>query len=169
MYKNNNIIRCKLGKACVPGMVTSGYVFIVASIFPVITESISGYIGGAGLLIFGCFLAFSTAGVDLDIENKSLNNYISYFNLYKTKNWTDLDKFEYVTVLMYNKEHIFYSRSNRSFSTDSKKYNVYLTDGSGLNRQILASFNHAKQAMNYATKMAKKLELEYLTFHNNLF
>jgi len=165
---DKNIIHFKLGKACVPGMVTSGYVFIAASIFPVITESTSGYIGGAALFVFGCFLAFSTAGVDLDTERKRLNNYTNYFNLYKTKNWISLDKFEYITVLMFNKEHTIYSRSNRSISTDAKKYDVYLTDSKGFNRQILTSFDHAKQATNYALKIAKILEMEFITFHNNL-
>lgn len=161
----SDVINCKLGKACVSGMVSSGYAFIALSVLPIFTFEIIGYIGSIALFLFGSFLAFSTTGVSLNLKNKKLNNYVIYFNIIKTRNWIDINKFVYVTVLVFNKEEVIYSRSNRSTSQSNKKYEVYLLDESKLDRQIVTTFIHAKSAIDFAKEIAIKLDKEYIIYY----
>lgn len=160
--QNKDIINCKLGKACMPGVVSSGYAFIVLSVFPVLTFELSGYIGGAVFFLVGHFLAFTSCGVDLDVEEKRMNYYKVFFFFIKTHKWIDLSKFDYITVLISNVKTVIYSRSNRSTSQDEKKYEVYLMDSSKTDKQIVASFLRVKDATTFAKNIARKLNKKYV-------
>jgi len=162
--ENENTINCKLGRACVPAMVTAGFAFMVLGIFPILTLSLSGYISGCVLIIFGSFLSFTISGIDLDFKNRRLNNYFAYFGIFKTHNWVDIKGFNYITVLMFNKAHFIYTKSAKPTQSE-KNYEIYLIDNSKENRQIIATFHHAKSAIEFAKKIAEKLEIRYINYH----
>lgn len=163
-HKGTEILSCRLGKACVPGMVTSGYAFMFLSIFPIFSLELSGYIAAGGLFLFGLFLAVTTCGVDIDITNKRVYYYWAYFNLFKHGRWVSADNFYYVSVLIFNREHVIHSRSNRFTNFMQKSYEVYLLDRTKLNRQIVGSFKHAKSAIDYAKKVAQHLGKNYIAY-----
>ena len=162
---NKNIINCKLGKASVHGIVTAGYAFMVLGIFPLLTLSVSGYIAGGALIIFGSFLSFTTSGVDIDVENRRLYNYLAFFGIVKSGNWIDIKGFNYITVLMFNKEQFKISKPKKTTQQSEKNYEIYLIDNSKVNRQIIATFRHAKSAIEFAKKMAETLNIKYINYH----
>jgi len=159
------IINCKLGKSFVSGIVTMGYALIVLSILPVLTLKIIGFIVAVVLILIGGFLAFTTSGVDVDLKEKKLSNYLVYYGLFKTGNWVDIKNYNYVTVSMLNKITSFRARIKKTTNIGDKNYEVYLIDNPKANRQIIATFKHAKSAVAFAKKIAEKLEIKYINYH----
>lgn len=162
---NDDFLHIKLGKTCVSGLVTSGYAFMVLSVFPILTLEISGYIGGAALFLAGAFFVLTSSGNIIDCKNKRMNSYCAYFGIFKINSWIDIKGYNYLTVFMVNKNNIIYSRSNRANVQSSKNYEVFLIDNSKENRQMVASFHHAKHAVDFAKELAIKMHIKYIAYH----
>ncbi len=165
--KSDDVVVCKLGRACVPSMVASGYAFIVLAIFPFLTMQISGYIASAVFVLFGFFSVLTTTGIILDLRQKKLNNYYKYFGFIKKNNWIDISTYKNITVLKVNKVNMTYSRSNRSLRQENKTYEVYLTDDKNSKRQLVSVFSHAKQAVDFAKETAIKLNVSFIANYHD--
>lgn len=163
--KTKDIITCKLGKACVPSMVASGYAFMVLSLFPFYTLQTSGFIAAALFFILGLFFVFTTAEITLDIQNKKINHYFKYFGFIKINNWVDVSSYTLITVLKANKVYTTYSRTNRASSQERKTYEVYLMDNTKTKRQLTSIFLHANQAVTFAKEIAERLGIKYIVYY----
>jgi hypothetical protein len=159
------VIVRKSGKAFVPAIVAGGYAFMVIGIFPFASLTVGGIIEGIIIFLLGCFIAFTTAGIELDITNKKLNDYWKYFNLYKSHSWQNIQSFPYVAVLKLNKSYSLFSKSNRSMEVSEMKYEVHLLDKSHHQRLLVCSFDIAEEAIDFAQLIAHKLNIEYTTYH----
>lgn len=159
------IIDSKSGKAFVPGVVAGGYAFMIIGMFPVASLTLGGIIEGIIILLLGCFIAFTTAGIEMDITNKKLNDYWKYFNLVKSQSWKNIQGYPSVAVLKLNKTYGLFSKSNRSMEISDMKYEVYLLDKLQHERLQISSFDNADDAIDFAKSIADKLKIEYTTYH----
>jgi hypothetical protein len=162
---SQEIIDSKSGKAFVPGMVAGGYAFMIIGIFPVASLTLGGIIEGIIIFLLGCFIVFTTAGIELDITNKKVNDYWKYFNIVKSKSWKNIQGYPYIAVLKLNKTYGLFSKSNRSVEISEMKYEVYLLDKSQHERLQISSFSTAEDAKAFAKSIADKLKIEYTTYH----
>lgn len=159
------IIDNKSGKAFVPGIVAGGYAFMIIGIFPFVSFTLGGIIEGVIIFLLGCFIALSTAGIELDITNKKLNDYWKYFNLFKSHSWKNIQRYPYIAVLKLNKTYGLFSKSNRAIEISETKYEVCLLDKSQHKRIQVSSFDSAEDAVDFAKSIADKLKIEYTTYH----
>jgi hypothetical protein len=161
------IIDSKSGKAFVPAVVAGGYAFMVIGIFPITALTLGGITEGILIFLLGCFIVFTTAGIELDITTKKVNDYWKYFNLFRSHSWQDIQDFPYIAVLKLNKTYGLFSKSNRPMEISDKKYEVYLLDNPQYQRLQISSFNNAEDAISFAKSVADKLKIEYTTYKPN--
>jgi len=108
-----------------------------------------------GLITFllGGFLSLSTYGVLIDLPEKKLKMYNSFFGI-KTGKWQDISSFTTISVDSQTKVLTTYSRANNVTSYSEKKFLVVI-ENEELNKEIhVNSFNQPEKANDYARFLA---------------
>ena len=133
--------------------------------FPFASLTIGGIIEGIIIFLLGSFIAFTTAGTDLDVTHKKINDYWKYFGLFKSRSWKDIQNYPFVAVLRLNKTYGLFSKSNRSMEISEIKYEVHFLSKTHHQRLLISSFDEAEAAMNFARLIAQKLNIEFTVYH----
>lgn len=140
-----------------PGPLTMiGITFLVLSV----TFVVSGlWYFGIPFFILALFFLFTYSGVIIDTYKHQFKPYYMVFGLIKRGSWISIDSFVGLTLVPMQKVYAMYSRSNRTNSSVSKDFRVYLVDHRKRPAYALKSCKTAEQAQNSMDEFSIWLKL----------
>ena len=160
----NKIIKNKFGKMFGSGMRGGGYIFFVVGLLVIIgsfyDSNYAAILLGLVFFVVGGYIVFSTNGIMIDINNKSIMEYTKYFGLFERGDWKSIIDFPYVTILSFNISSSTFSRSNRRSAISEKQHQVHLLNAHHTKRKLIHTFLDSKLAIEFAKKIAAELKLE---------
>ncbi len=112
----NNRVNLTFGSA---GSFT-GYILLAVGLVTI--NSWAGII----LVLIGAFFAFSFTGTTIDKEKNRCRQFTQLFGLFKVGDWEELSTFNEITFQKNESVFRVNSQSNRSISTKSNSYLIYL-------------------------------------------
>jgi len=122
-----------------------GYVFIAVGIFCAVY---SPYI--LLFLIPGTFMAFTSTGTIIDIENKKVRPYTSLFGFIRTGKWIEVSLFSGFKIMKSNRRYTSYSRANVQLDMNISDVKLLLINKNGTRKVELnryKSFEDARKDM----------------------
>ncbi len=139
------------GKFFSPVQVYMGYVFLATGIFCAY-YSLSILI----LVLPGAFIAFTTNGTIIDIDNKRIKAYTMHFGFCRTGNWIALSQFTRFNIQRATRRSTTYSRGSVRLDTDLTDINLLLINRNGSKKVIInrySSFEEAQKEKEDLTKI----------------
>ena len=118
-----------------------GYVFIAVAIFCAIY---SPYI--LLFLIPGTFMAFTSTGSMIDIENKKVRPYTSLFGFIRTGKWIEVSGFSGFKIIKSNRRYTSYSRANVQLDMNISDIKLLLVNKNGTRKVIINRYNNFEDA-----------------------
>ena len=118
-----------------------GYVFIAVAIFCAIY---SPYI--LLFLIPGTFMAFTSTGSLIDIENKKVRPYTSLFGFIRTGKWIEISGFSGFKIIKSNRRYTSYSRANVQLDMNISDISLLLVNKNGTRKVVLNRYNNFEDA-----------------------
>ena len=118
-----------------------GYVFIAVGIFCAIY---SPYI--ILFLIPGAFMAFTSTGTMIDIENKKVRPYTSLFGFIRTGKWIEVSGFSGFKIMKSNRRYTSYSRANVQLDMNISDIKLLLVNKNGTRKVVLNRYNNFEDA-----------------------
>jgi hypothetical protein len=118
-----------------------GYVFIAVAIFCAIY---SPYI--LLFLIPGAFMAFTSTGSLIDIENKKVRPYTSLFGFIRTGKWIEVSGFSGFKIMKSNRRYTSYSRANVQLDMNISDISLLLVNKSGSRKVVLNRYKNFEDA-----------------------
>ena len=109
-----------------------GYVFIAVGIFCAIY---SPYI--ILFLIPGAFMAFTSTGTMIDIENKKVRPYTSLFGFIRTGKWIEVSGFSGFKIMKSHRRYTSYSRANVQLDMNISDIKLLLVNKNGTRKVVL--------------------------------
>ncbi len=98
----------------------TGYILLAVGLVTI--NSWAGII----LVLIGAFFAFSFTGTTIDKEKNRCRQFTQLFGLFKVGDWEELSTFNEITFQKNESVFRVNSQSNRSISTKSNSYLIYL-------------------------------------------
>jgi hypothetical protein len=141
------------GKFFSPVQVYTGYIFLAAGIFWAY-YSLSSLI----LSIAGAFIAFTTTGTIIDIDNKKIKEYTMHFGFFRTGNWIALSQFTRFNIQRAKRRYTTYSRGSVRLDTNLTDINLLLINRNGSKKVIINRYSNFEEAQK------EKEELETILF-----
>jgi len=135
------VINNNHGKFFGPVQVYMGYVFIAVGVFCAIY---SPYI--LLFLIPGGFMAFTSTGTMIDIENKKVRPYTSLFGFIRTGKWTEVSRFSGFKIIKSNRRYTSYSRANVQLDMNISDISLILVNNNGTGKVVLNRYNNFEDA-----------------------
>jgi len=129
------------GKFFSPVQVYMGYVFLATGIFCAY-YSLSILI----LVLPGAFIAFTTNGTIIDIENKRIKAYTMHFGFFRTGDWIALSQFTRFNIQRATRRYTTYSRGSVRLDTDLTDINLLLINRNGLKKVIINRYSSFEEA-----------------------
>jgi hypothetical protein len=118
-----------------------GYVFIAVAIFCAIY---SPYI--LLFLIPGTFMAFTSTGSLIDIENKKVRPYTSLFGFIRTGKWIEVSGFSGFKIIKSNRRYTSYSRANVQLDMNISDISLLLVNKNGTRKVVINRYNDFEDA-----------------------
>lgn len=118
------------------------------------------------IFLLGVLCVFTLSyslGLEFDMKNNLYRNYTSYF-FSKRGQWKSHDNFPYVIEVGKRYQQTMSMRGAIATSQSDYVHEVYLTDSSHLKRIYLKSFEFKKMADEYALKVSKLLNKNYVIY-----
>ena len=140
------------GKFFSPVQVYMGYVFLAAGIFCAY-YSLSILI----LAIPGAFIAFTTTGTILDIQNRSIKAYTMHFGFFRTGNWIALSQFTRFNIQRATRIYTTYSRGSLRLDTNLTDINLLLTNSNGTKKITINRYSTFEEAQKEKEELAPML------------
>lgn len=150
----------KLDTVFGPSGTFAGYVLIVTGVlsFFVMENPAAGLVP----VLVGAFVAFSSTGVQLDLDSGKVRAYTAYFGFLKSGKWQGLDLYDQIQIAEPVIHYRSYSLSNRSLDIYKKDYRIMLL-GDHLRLRIpLQKFKSYEQADREAEKISSLLNIRYI-------
>jgi hypothetical protein len=136
--KNN-----KFGKFFGPSFTYTGYALMAAGIF---AFSYSRSLTPVFLFFPGVFIAFTYTGTKIDIQNKKVKPYTSYFGFIEAGKWMETKRFSRFNIEKSKLNYTFYSRANVRFDMDISNINLLLLNHEGNEKVVLNKFSKFEDA-----------------------
>jgi hypothetical protein len=118
-----------------------GYMFIAVGVFCAIY---SPYI--ILFLIPGAFMAFTSTGTMIDIENKKVRPYTSLFGFIRTGKWIEVSGFSGFKIMKSNRRYTSYSRANVQLDMNISDIKLLLVNKNGTRKVVLNRYNNFEDA-----------------------
>jgi hypothetical protein len=126
-----------------------------------------------GLIVFlaGAFVCFAMSGVDVDVRNKSVREYLLFFKKFGT--WIPIDKYPFLTVIKLQ-TNITYGtyvgtlpmeRSVVGRTEENEDFEICLLNQSHHKRITIAITQNYRSAMEKAEKLAPQLGVSLTEFN----
>jgi hypothetical protein len=118
-----------------------GYMFIAVGVFCAIY---SPYI--ILFIIPGAFMAFTSTGSMIDIENKKVRPYTSLFGFIRTGKWIEVSGFSGFKIMKSNRRYTSYSRANVQLDMNISDIKLLLVNKNGTRKVVLNRYNNFEDA-----------------------
>lgn len=158
--KNQTIIKNSLGKAFTAPAVFGGYLFLALGVIAALTGSLIGL----GIALLGAFIVFTSNGVIIDVSNKKIKTYTSYFGI-KTGAWKALSDFPFVCIFKSNKSYTALSRANVAMTDKITSYDVFLLTEKHREKYLIKNVPTEESAIQYAKQIASILGIELVKYN----
>jgi|GEM_PF-256891 len=122
LLKVDNKIERAFGRTAV----FAGVIFLIAGIFILVSGA---YILGAFTVLLAVFVVFTDAGVEFDTEKHRMRMYNNWFGFVRTGKWKSLHEYIGVTLVPISRWESMSSWSNRTTSTKTTDYRIFLVNG----------------------------------------
>lgn len=148
------VVNNKIDKLFGPSGAFSGYVLIAVGVI-----SSFFYPEAIFLIIVGAFTAFTSSGTIIDIDEKKVKHYFSYFGLLNLGKWIALDNFLAIKISKSNVSYSTFSQSNRQTDTKKQGYRISLAGQTSKKDIPIKHCKTLEDAKNEAEKYSKELDL----------
>jgi hypothetical protein len=129
------------GKLFSPSPVFTGYVLIAGGLL-----GISYSVTALFLIIPGAFMAFTSTGTILDIHNKRVKPYTSFFGIIRTGKWINQDKFTRFNIDRATRKYTTYSRGSVRFDMDISDIRLMLINRDGTLKVVINKYKKFSEA-----------------------
>jgi hypothetical protein len=86
---------------------------------------LDGNLIGLAVALLGGFICFTFNGVQLNMENKTIRSYTSYFGIKRGKT-KDISAYPFICIFKSNKRYKMFGRANQSASYTKMTYDIYV-------------------------------------------
>ena len=160
----DKIINNKFGKVFGVGLRGGAFVFSIIGIFLIIGEAgesaLISKVIGIVIVLLSSLPIFLKNGISIDLKNKRIREYYKYFSFHYYKKWETIEDYSFITILSFNMSSSTFSRSNRELKHTEKQHRIHLLNKRHTKRKLIHSFTDEKKAIEFATMIAKELEIE---------
>jgi hypothetical protein len=137
-----------------------GYLFLTFGIIGLV----SGRIVGLLIALLGAFICFTYSGIEINIGNKTIRKYTSYFG-FKKGEMKDLTAYPFVCIFKSHKTHKVYSRTNRALSYNEVTYDIYLLSQTHKERILIKIEKGEGNAIKSAKKIADDIGVKVVQYN----
>jgi len=145
----NNRVNLTFGSA---GSFT-GYILLAVGLV-----TINSWVGII-LVLIGAFFALSFTGITIDKEENRCRQFTQLFGLFKVGDWEELSAFNEITFQKNESVFRVNSQSNRSISTKSNSYLIYLLTKFTQNKMVVKKCKDKDIAKIEANKLSQFLNI----------
>ena len=156
----NDIIVNKTNTYFPKALVYIGYAMIAYGLILIFLKTFIG----ALLIIIGVYLGLSFDGIQIDTKKREFKKYSSFFGL-KKGIWKSYINFPFLTILTVTEKETGYSRGQVEFTSKKKVYRICLLNKTHREKIILKNLKNKDQAINYASEMVERLEVEQTIYN----
>lgn len=136
-----------------------GYLFLTLGIIGLV----SGHIVGLLIALLGGFVCSTFSGIEINIKNKTIRQYTSYFG-FKKGETKDLTPYPFICIFKSNKTHSMYSRSNRAISYSETTYDLYLLNRSHKEKILIKVEKGEDNAIKKAKEIAGNIGIKLVQY-----
>ena len=154
-YSYMNMINHKLGKVFGPSFSYAGYVFFAAGI---ITLSYS--CSAIFLVVLGAFISMTYSGTFIDLENKRIKPYTSWFGIVKTGKWVGIDSSSKFRIIRSNRRYTTYSRANMRNDLYIRDLRLVITNKGSKSRHTVNKYLRYEDATREMEELKKHFQIE---------
>lgn len=154
------IINSYLGLSFPTPMLISGYLFLIFGIIALI----SGHIVGLLIALMGGFVCFTYSGIIINIKNKTIRQYTSYFGFKKGEN-KELTLYPFICIFKSNKTQTMYSRSNRTVSYSEMTYDIFLLNQTHKEKILIKVEKEEANAIQSAKEIADNIGIKVVQYN----
>ena len=129
-----------------------GYMFIAVGVFCAIY---SPYI--ILFIIPGAFMAFTSTGTLIDIENRKVRPYTSLLGFIRTGKWIEVSGFWGFKIMKSNRRYTSYSRANVQLDMNICDVKLLLVNKNGTRKVVLNRYNNFEDARKDMDELKKTL------------
>lgn len=129
------------GKFFGPPQVYMGYVFIAIGIFCSFYSPITLF-----FIIPGAFMAFTSAGTIIDVENKKVRPYTSLFGFIRTGKWIDVSVFSGFKIMKSSRKYTSYSLTGVQLDMNISDISLLLVNKKGGKKVLLNRYKNFDDA-----------------------
>ena len=97
-------------------------------------------------IIPGAFMAFTSTGTIIDIENKKVRPYTSLFGFIRTGKWIEVSGFSGFKIMKSNRRYTSYSRANVRLDMNISDIKLLLVNKNGTGKVVLNRYNNFEDA-----------------------
>jgi len=154
------IINNYLGLAFPTPALIGGYLFLTLGLIGLL----SGHIAGLLVALVGGFVCFTYSGIEINIKNKTIRQYTSYFG-FKKGETRDLTTYPFICIFKSNKTHTMYSRSNRAVSYSETTYDLYLLNQTHKEKVLIKVEKGEDNAIKKAKEIADSIGIKLVQYN----
>lgn len=161
--KDKNIIDHYFGFDFPDAMRFSAMVIFAFSIVACFSNVFIGII----LFLFSGFIISSMSGIKI---NPVTNEYMQYIRIYGIKRgqWKSLEPYIYICAVSYTESSSVYSKSNRSISTEERKFYMYLLNETHRRKLAIGLYPSQSEAVKAMEEFSILLGKEITAYHPQL-
>ena len=116
------------------------------------------------LLPLSMYLTFTTYGVEVDFNNKTIQDYKMIMGFIEKKGELKSIKYNYVTVLPQLRSYSMQTRANMGTSVSERMFLVVLISDNCRRKEELLMTSNKEKAYEFAKEIATGLELEFIQY-----
>ncbi|MEO6903029.1 MAG: hypothetical protein ABI315_07740 [Bacteroidia bacterium] len=154
------IINNYLGLAFPTSALIGGYLFLALGLIGLL----SGHLVGILVALVGGFVCFTYLGIEINIKNKTIRQYTSYFG-FKKGATKDLTVFPFICIFKSNKIYTTNSRSNRSVSYSEKTFDIYLLNQTHKEKILIKIEKGEDKAIQKAKEIADDMGIKLVQYN----
>jgi len=154
------IISNRLGFSFASPIVIVGAVMVVSGLLAVFENIFLGIV----LLLIGGFIALSSYGVQINIAEKKIREYGSFYGV-KYGRWVPLNNFSSISILSSRSGFQIYSRTNQSTSSVDDFFDVCVLNDSHRKKIVVRKFKSKSDASIYADQLSSALKYPVVSFN----
>lgn len=122
---------------------------------------------GIPLMLFAGFFAFSCSGIKINPDTKQFMQYAQIYGI-KRGQWKSLEPYIYICAVSYTESSSVYSKSNRSISTEERKFYVYLLNETHRRKLAIGLYPSQSEAVKAMEEFSILLGKEITAYHPQL-
>jgi hypothetical protein len=150
-----NVIHYRLDKSFGPAGSTAGFFLLIVGAITIF-ESFSGAI----LILMGSFMAFSSSGSTVDLDNFRIRFTNDLFGIWRIGKWQYVSRKMRIGLSDAHMVYRVYSMSNRSVDVTSNDFRVYLYNEDGRKGMAICRFKKLEEAKEELAKLSDLLGLQ---------